>query len=198
MNLQIAISGAHRTGKSSLCKTLSQSLGLPFLESSTTKILQKYGYEADANLRFPERMKAQLLLAQEYDKNFFDNKKFITDRCHFDFMLYSFMEVGNDFPYDKNLENEFESYIDSCVKKSKNLDALYLLQPGIPIFYTKGKASAVTPLLEKLNLLALGLISQYNIPCTIIPKDCLDMKQRVEFISADLNQKFGILPSIES
>lgn len=187
--LRIAISGAHRTGKSKLCKELAAILGLTYLESIVTSVIRSSGFATDGNLRYPNRMKVQLELADAYDALFAKNPAFITDRCHFDFLLYSYMEVGNDFPTDKSLEYVFEDYIERLVKESKNLDVLYLLQPGIPIIQADGKGSTVRPLLDKLNLLALGLIEQHGIPCTIIPKDCIDFNSRVAFVTDDLKKR---------
>jgi hypothetical protein len=99
------------------------------------------------------------------------------------------MEVGNDFPGSLTVQSMFDSYVETCLNEIKKLDALYLLQPGIPIVAAEGKGSAVKPLLDKLNALALGLIADYNLPCVVIPKDCLDLQSRKDFVIADLQAR---------
>lgn len=192
--MKIVISGAHRTGKSKLAEAIAAALGLPYLRSSLTEILRSVGFDGNSNLRYPDRMIAQDALCAAYDKLFRDNPSFVSDRGHFDFLLYTYMDVGNDFPADSKLEYAVESYVTKCVEESKGVDALYLLQPGIPIVAADGKGSAVRPLLDKLNLLALGLIQQHGIPCTIVPHDCLDFDARVDFVMRDLKSKQLINP----
>lgn len=186
---KIALCGAHRTGKSKLGMELADALKIPFLESIVTKVMTKHGYACNESLRYPLRLNAQSIISDAYVEYFSAHHSFISDRCHLDFLMYAFMEVGNDFPGSLTVQSMFDSYVETCLNEIKKLDALYLLQPGIPIVAAEGKGSAVKPLLDKLNALALGLIADYNLPCVVIPKDCLDLQSRKDFVIADLQAR---------
>lgn len=188
-DFSIAICGAHRVGKSTLALELSSIFDKEYISSSITKLMTEYGVPTDVALKYPKRLDVQNFILEGYDKLFWDKKDFVADRCHFDLLLYTLMEVNNDFPQDKNLSEAFDAYVAKCIQETQKIDALYLLQPGIPIVDASGKGALVKPLIDKLNLIGLGLIQSHGLNFTVIPANLLTKKSRVDFVMNDLRER---------
>lgn len=185
--MKIALFGAHRTGKTSLAKEFAEVTRLPFVKSTVSKDMKNLNAETDKAFDMKKRLETQEKIFESYKNLMSDKVALITDRSPLDFALYTILEVSNNFPNDIELISRYQNYLDSCIQESKKFDKIYLLQPGIEIVQEGGKGNSVKPVIDKLNLIALGLASKLETNIVIIPEYILNLSQRVEFLLNDKN-----------
>lgn len=185
--MKIALFGAHRTGKTSLAKEFAEATRIPFIQSTVSKDMKNLNVETDTAFEMQKRLETQEKIFESYKNLMSDKVALVTDRSPLDFALYTILEVSNNFPNDVELISRYQNYLDSCIQESKKFDKIYLLQPGIEIVKEGGKGNSVKPVIDKLNLIALGLASKLETNIVIIPEHILNLSQRVEFLLNDKN-----------
>ena len=185
--MKIALFGAHRTGKTSLAKEFAEATRIPFVQSTVSKDMKNLNVATDTAFEMQKRLETQEKIFESYKNLMSDKVALVTDRSPLDFALYTILEVSNNFPNDVELISRYQNYLDSCIQESKKFDKIYLLQPGIEIVKEGGKGNSVKPVIDKLNLIALGLASKLETNIVIIPGYILNLSQRVEFLLNDKN-----------
>ena len=185
--MKIALFGAHRTGKTSLAKEFAEATRIPFVQSTVSKDMKNLNVATDTAFEMQKRLETQEKIFESYKNLMSDKVALVTDRSPLDFALYTILEVSNNFPNDVELISRYQNYLDSCIQESKKFDKIYLLQPGIEIVKEGGKGNSVKPVIDKLNLIALGLASKLETNIVIIPDYILNLSQRVEFLLNDKN-----------
>jgi len=89
---------------------------------------------------------------------------------------------------DVEFEN-LENYLNQCFELTNDIfQHLFILQPAIPLVYETGKAALNKAYIEHLNSIILGLCHDecLKIPVTIIPRQVLDLQQRIDYITEKL------------
>lgn len=185
--MKIALFGAHRTGKTSLAKEFADATRIPFIKSTVSADMKNLNVETDSAYDMQKRLEIQEKIFESYKNLMSDKVALITDRSPLDFALYTILEVSNNFPNDIELISRYQNFLDSCIQEAKKFDKIYLLQPGIEIVKEGGKGNSTKPVIDKLNLIALGLASKLETNIVIIPDHILNMSQRVEFLLNDKN-----------
>jgi hypothetical protein len=89
------LSGAHRSGKSTLARRLSDKLDIHYAPFSTTALMRAAGYDGVADLSVEDRMTAQERLL-DAALAFYDTlpRPVITDRTPLDMIGYMLAEIG--------------------------------------------------------------------------------------------------------
>src|SRR3954465_9433351 len=93
--MTFGISGAHRAGKSTLARETAKSLGIHYLDASTTEIMKGTGfYPVGPGSSFEKRLIAQEFLLKEFAKMAMKAPyPFISDRTPLDYIAYTLGEL---------------------------------------------------------------------------------------------------------
>jgi hypothetical protein len=187
VTFKIGLCGSHRTGKTTLAKTLANNLNLPFLATNTTQVFQQHGLNPADPLDFKTRLQIQHhILDKAYELWQTTNKAFITDRTPLDFMAYTLADIQGNTPIDFA---ELETYLTRCFTTTNQIfNQLIVLQPAIPLVYEPGKAALNRSYMEHLNLLIKGLShdEQLHCPVLIINRSLVKLDARVQKILESL------------
>lgn len=121
------LSGASRSGKSSLAKHLSTVLEIPYVDSSTTVLMREAGFNPVAAMDIDTRIKAQEHLFQAYQR-LLDRQPpaFITDRTPIDMLAYMLGEVTMHNTTEAQGE-KIADYVDRCVAATESRFALVVV-----------------------------------------------------------------------
>lgn len=116
------LTGAHRSGKTSLARTVADELGIEFYETSISKTSKELGYNSVADLSLVDRLHLQTLLLENHIQEI--NKRarpLITDRTPLDFLGYLACEFtmnnGNNLDYE--VLQQAAIFTDRCLETTK-------------------------------------------------------------------------------
>lgn len=130
--MSFAITGAHRSGKSTLAKDLSEALGIPYFEVSTTAMAKALGFDPVAPMTFAERLTLQEGLLEAHLAQLQQRPRpFIADRSTLDNAAYLLAEVGMN-NVDPALWDRIERYRQRCMWAAGELYDLLLITRPLP------------------------------------------------------------------
>lgn len=127
------ISGAHRTGKSTLAKAVAEELGIDYIPTSIGEVAQRYGFDPVAPMTLHQRVALQMHLLEDH-LELIDGLKgpAILDRTPIDFVGYLLAEFHMQSHLlcdDKHLEAAHR-YVDLCLKATRTrYDFLFVTCP---------------------------------------------------------------------
>lgn len=185
--MKIGFCGAHRTGKTSSMIKLSEDtdLNLIPIKTKTSKIFSDNSMSPDRHYEFSRRLDIQLKILDYLDHQYaYGGDNFVTDRTPFDLLSYTLCDVNNDT--STIYESSIAKYAESCFLSIKRFDRVFIIQPHIPVVYEDGKASLNSAYLQHINCTSIGLFITYEVPFTLVPKTCLTLQQRHDFIKGVL------------
>ncbi len=162
----IGIAGAHRTGKTTLAKTIAAQLNIPFVQTTTSAVFKQHGLDPAQVMDFNTRLTIQQHVAEAAQQSWqVTQGNFITDRTPLDFMAYTLADIqGKTSVNFKQLEN----YLTNCFTLTNQFfNHIIIIQPGIPLVYEEGKAALNQSYIEHLNSLVLGLSHDERIDCSV-------------------------------
>lgn len=184
MQRRIGLCGSHRTGKTTLAKTLAEELHLPFIQTQIQQVFEQLGLDPAAKMDFNTRLEVQeyILISTKQIWQAAPSA-FVTDRTPIDFMAYLLGDIqGETVVNFTNLQN----YLLECFNTINQLfTRIVVLQPAIPLVFAQGKASLNKAYIEHLNALILGLCHDERLHCpvTVIPREVVDLHNRLKLIS---------------
>lgn len=180
--------GAHRTGKSTLAKRYAEKTGCLFLETSTSAVFAELGIDPAAKLDFKTRMDVQEKILESLEAQYRGvslKHGVITDRSPLDAIAYIMADAaGNFVPEDQ--QERFAKYIDKCFEvTNKYFSVVVLVQPGLPMKATPGKAAPNMAYCEHLNMLLKACMGddRLTIQGYHLKKSSLDLEKR--FVALD-------------
>lgn len=178
----ILLTGAERTGKSTLAKAYAEARGITFMPARTTQIWAEMGLtpgplDPDTRMRFQDRV----LEAHIEDCKNVDGPA-ISDRCPLDFITYLMIDLqGTDFDFKR-----VEAYLNHCVDTINRFGtAVVLLQPGLPYVEDEGKLRKCLVRQELFNCVvgSLMLTTDLMPPVFRMGRDTLDLKERIDTLN---------------
>ena len=183
----IGLSGAHRTGKSSLARAFAEKHGIPFVETSASQVFKDLGIDPAATHDFSTRLTVQEEILKRFDAMYAKYPgEAITDRTPLDMLAYTLAEaVGNAVSQED--QARFKKYIESCIfVTNRRFSTILVVQPGIPVVWAEGKAALNDAYIEHLNSLILGLACDERIKPAhfYIPRDMTDMDERISALES--------------
>lgn len=152
----IGLSGAHRTGKTTVAQTISAQTTIPFLYTNTSEIMRRAGVDPTLRMPFATRLRVQLRILEAYEELFQTQPPpFITDRTPIDLMAYTLADITSSTEADFTA---LKHYLDRCFAVANEVfETIVIIQPGIPLIKASGKAALNPAYIEHLNTLILGL-----------------------------------------
>lgn len=198
-NFKILLSGSHRTGKTTLAKVLSEKLGITYLDINVSKVFNDCSLESSIHLTFGERIEVQKRIAERFENMLIkaskDNTQFVCDRSPLDLIGYLLANI--DSTTSSLFDRQVKDLILSCVDMVKFFTTHVVHVPlAIDFAEEYGKSGKVYNSLayrESVNKIILGTSLEYKDDFDLyerkmiyIPKTCVDLLDRVNFIVSNL------------
>lgn len=180
------LTGAHRTGKTTLAKAFSEHSGIPFAQTTASAVFAEMGLDAKVDYPMSIRLEIQKRILDAFEKQCRPHSRspFITDRTPIDFVAYTLADIqrGN---ISSSLNGDIERYVDDCISVSNSIfPILMVVQPGIPLVEAEGKAPASMPYIEHLNYLIMGIVNSEAVESAnfYIPRNAISIEERIACI----------------
>jgi hypothetical protein len=125
-----ALSGAHRTGKTTLAIEVANKLGIHYHDASTSKIAKAAGINIVGDLSIAERLTAQELILDKFIEGVkAAPRPAICDRCPLDMIGYMLAEVTmHNTPLE--LHQRIQDYVEKCLAMATlHFDMVLMLRP---------------------------------------------------------------------
>jgi len=174
------ISGAQRTGKTTLAKAVAEKLKFHYHDSSVTKIMREFGINPVGDVPLGERIKAQeFLLEKSCDALRQAPRPAITDRTPLDFIAYMLGEVTMH-----NTAEEFhepiQTYVKNCLAAAeKYFDMILIVRPLLTYKAADDKPPPNRAYQSAIQYLIEGAAQNIpNIVVGLLP--ALDLTERVD------------------
>ena len=153
---KLGICGSHRSGKTTLATKIAEQMGIPFVKTYTSQVFKDNGLDPSQPMNFAVRLDIQTRIVASAEKVWEKGgKNFITDRTPIDMMAYTLADIKGDIQVNFSA---LEAYLKRCFKAVNYFFTnMFIIQPGIPLVYTRGKAALNRSYIEHLNSLIIGL-----------------------------------------
>jgi hypothetical protein len=194
----IGLCGAHGTGKTTLAIALSQKLGIPYIPIDASNVFLEHKFHPSDKLDIRTRLFLQQKILAKAEDIWFDvdEPSFICDRTPLDMAAYMLADVGNGEldkhkhkHKHKHTQSEVMDYLQDCFNvTARYFGKIVLIPPAIPFVEREYKAAINQPLIFKLHTQLLGMLNYLDLPYKELPKDCLDLGDRVKFVEDYLEE----------
>jgi hypothetical protein len=162
-NNGFGLCGAHRTGKSTLARLISDRCDIPFVQTSVSDVFNSLGFDPAHNLTLIDRLKVQnAVLDACISKWRIQESLFVTDRTPIDFIAYMLASTRQEELTDE-LDRKVQSYFSRCLEiLDIYFNTIIEVKPGIPVIQESGKASTMQSHIDHIALLVSGLCSAHS------------------------------------
>ena len=186
----IAFCGAHGTGKTTLAIALEQKLGIPYIPIDASDVFLQYGFHPSDKLDIRNRLFVQQKILEKAERIWFDvdEPSFICDRSPLDLAAYLLADIGNG-ELDQRTQDEIDDYLADCFLITKRyFKKIVLIPPVIRTIPREYKGASNKPLIQALHCTLIGLLSDWDLPHKILPKACVSVSDRVQFVEDYLRE----------
>lgn len=191
----IGLMGAHRVGKTTLCKKLTDSsMGYSEVEISISEMQRGMGYDsANQSYDWETRKKIQSRLLTLFGEILRDSANLtgvlrmqhvridITERTPLDLVGYLLLNAPEHV--SKEDAEWIMNYINACIALTNEYySKVILVQPGIA--YVDSEKSAGEDTMDKLNAIYLSVLmdGSLTVDRVVIPSEMTDLDERMNFI----------------
>lgn len=184
--MTFALVGAHRTGKSTLARRLSEDMGLHYHDASFGRIAKELGFAAVAPQDVAQRVVMQEQVLKRYEEELGDvARPFITDRTPLDMIGYMLGEVSMHNGLAPELQDRIAVYAEHCIDATeRHFDSLIVLRP-LPVYTVEeGKPPPDRAYQQAVQMIIEGGAMQvmHKMPVFVIRSSV--MERRVEQAAA--------------
>jgi hypothetical protein len=186
----LGLCGAHGTGKTTLAIALEHKLGIPYIPIDASSVFLRHGFHPSDKLDILIRLRLQEEILDKAGNIWFDidEPSFICDRTPLDMVAYLLADIGNG-ELSERMQSRVMDYLQTCINVTiKYFDKIVLIPPAIPFVEREYKAAINQPLIFKLHTQLLGMLGYLDLPYKVMPKDCLDLCDRVQFVDDYLEE----------
>lgn len=186
----IGLAGAHRSGKSTLARLISERHGIAYYDGSFGRLAKSLGYDSVAKMSVPERVTMQSEVLALYGEEIRQGPASqITDRTPLDMMAYQVAEVGMHAGLEEATARAIVAYRDQCLALTRDLfGTVFLLQPLPTYVVEDGKPSGDPAYQMHIQALIEGAIfALRHTPVPVIALDVLPLDQRIRDLEGALN-----------
>lgn len=195
MTFLYGFSGAHRTGKSTLCREIYENYGdVGFIQTTTSQVFKDMGLRPDQVLPPKVRLTVQRkildTLADQWVNCPYDIA--VTDRTPVCLVAYTISDfrshiLKDDGGVSNALLGELLTYIRDCMDVAAVLfDVIFIVRPGIPIVKEEGKALCTEEKINEIDELVMMVKEQYSdyVEIRSLPKSVIDLETRASLCEA--------------
>lgn len=189
MNFGIGLTGAHRTGKSTLAKLYSEKYEIPFICTQVSKIIKDLGYSANIQYDVNTRIKIQGVVLEETAKLWeSQTTPFITDRTPIDMIGYMVANATQE-ELTKEFDPIFQEYIEKCLYfTNKYFNKIVIVPPAIPVVEADGKANTTKTYIGHIAYVINGVVDSHklempNVHFDFMPKHVLSYSERLAYVN---------------
>lgn len=160
----VGLAGAQRVGKTTLAQEFAKAHDLPFVQTSASQVFSRMGFDPKAEYPFETRLLIQEMLLgvfeSQYKKAWEKSPFFITDRTPIDLASYLLADVQRStLVGNRNVADAVQDYVTRCLRvASSRFSLIVLIQPGIPVVESEGKAPGCPAFMDHMNALQMGLL----------------------------------------
>ena len=186
----IAFCGAHGTGKTTLAIALEKKLGIPYIPIDASDVFLQYGLHPSDKLDIRNRLFVQQKILEKSEGIWFDvdEPSFVCDRTPLDMAAYLLADIGNG-ELDQRTQAEIMDYLSDCFNLTiQYFDKIVLIPPAIAFVEREYKAAINHPLIFELHALLLGMLTHLDLPHKVLPKKCMELSDRVQFVEDYLKE----------
>lgn len=187
--LGIGLTGAHRTGKTTIVKQLvEKNSAIPMVQASVSEIAKRHGFDINAANTLEERLAFQEIVLREFAADYEShNGLFITDRTPLDFAAYMLADVRGGAVSPK-MDELVADYVQRCIDLTvRHFAMVVAIQPGIPYVDEPGKPLPSRCYQEEISAIIIGLgVSRYGEKRTFrtLDRSVIDRQKRVNAVAA--------------
>lgn len=189
------ILGSHRTGKTTACQKLEKDYGYVFFKSDVSGTYEKHGKDPKQIDSLAERIDIQKHILKDYTSQLIDfiepyrgkDVSIITDRTPLDLAMYTLSDAHQ---HSKGSERALVDYVYDCLEiTDRYFKRVALLQPGISLEDDTSKNTAkINPAyMFNLNMIAKGLLHDYQGESFVIPATATEIGYRTLYIDRNLH-----------
>jgi nicotinamide riboside kinase len=195
----LALTGAERTGKTTLAKAFAEASNIPFQPFNTSDIIVEMGLDITKPIDVVTRINLQERILKKHLAEIRDSPAMcITDRSTIDFAAYLITSIGNNCP--EEYQDWVLDYVDTCIKHANNsYFGVIVVQPGIEYVEAENKPLKSKTRQELFNMTCMALVNdvRFASPAFYIKKDNLILTDRVASVGNILKYLIGNIPSLE-
>lgn len=188
---RLGMTGAHRTGKSTLAFDLSCNKGCyPFVKTSVSDadVWKVTGIRPDDVLSFAERVMVQIELLHHMKDVVWKNAHGVFDRTFIDLIGYLFVNMDNTCT--NLLKHQVEDFVQECVDATNHyFDAIIYVPPAIAVRseeFKQNKTFLSDPYIQAVDNHIVAMLRRLTIPVIEIPKEMTSQSSRMEFLLTEL------------
>lgn len=193
--MSIGLTGAQRTGKTTLAQAFAKEQEILFVQTPTSDIFARLGKDPKIEYPIEERLAIQeaILLAFEklYAKAGENSTVWISDRTPLDLAGYMLADVQRStLAGNPEVAMMVNSYVQRCIEATNRWFAtVILVQPGIALVEEVGKAPACPAFIEHFNTLQLGLLVDLRLKSKhfAIDRRYTELSDRLEAVANSYN-----------
>ena len=190
----LGLIGSHRTGKTTLAESFAKKTGATVVKMSIGSLQKELGFDSsNQSYDFDTRMEIQEHLLRRFEEIYMAVKGVdaVADRTPLDLIGYTMLAVKDDLSEAQS--DRLEKYVQDCINLTNEFfSALVLLQPGIPLSTAATSAKSCRAMMEKLNFIYLGTITDERniVPHFYIPRALTDIECRVKACELAIKKAF--------
>lgn len=194
---KIGFSGAHRTGKTTLCELLAEKHPYVMKKTDIASTFKKEKFTVLANMvgfnGFVLGCEQQWKIIHHLAKTLIKAKpNTFFDRTLLDSFAYTDFILGqrlSEFHATKTEINEFNSLRNACIERFVLQDFTFIIQPGIPFVGVEKSPDETSQ--EIINTLVIMAAEEYLEPNRyfIMPREVTDLNERIKIIEDVLRVK---------
>lgn len=132
--VRLGLYGAHRSGKTTLARHISEELGVPFVETTSAKVFERYGLTPNSHIDIRHRLAIQCdILREAVDLWAAQPDGFVTDRTPIDMAAYMLAEVTGEVSgtLDMDFVKAYEKYVSHLHQASKLFECVVHCTPPL-------------------------------------------------------------------
>lgn len=192
MTYSIALSGAHRVGKTAITQMFESLPGYKAIQCNTSEAFKALNFSPKAELNPLERLMVQQYLVNHLEKLYKRplipfSHVIVYDRSPLDYAAYTLYHLGK---YE-----EFTGYVNNLVKRylgmMQYIDRVYLLQPGIEFSFAPTSADYDLDMMNEITdiIKSLALADENTGKVNIIPETMTGYYNRIQHIIDDFKEQ---------
>lgn len=168
----LGIVGSHRTGKTTLAEAYAEKSGATLVKMGVSELQREIGYDSSVqSYDFETRMEIQEYLLRRFSDIYqsIQGLNAVCDRTPLDLIGYAMLSLPSTLSDDEG--ERLAKYVRDCINLTNECcSTLILLQPDVPLTACATSARPCVAIMEKLNLIYIGLANDDRI---IIPSFCI-------------------------